>query len=104
MFWQLSANRFAGSVSINKAEMSSTLQPQKKTEMFYVKNVLKWEHALRTIMAVMAAAFAEGSPGLAMGTGIMGILGALLAMTGLFGFCPMWAHGRPQARQKALNP
>lgn len=59
--------------------------------MFYVKNVPNWERALRLIMGVMALVFAAmnwGSSGLAVGAGIMG---AMLAMTGLFGFCPMCA-------------
>lgn len=59
--------------------------------MFYVKNVPNWERVLRLIMGVMALVYAAmnwGSSGLAVGAGIMG---AMLAMTGLVGFCPMCA-------------
>ncbi|MCX7173583.1 MAG: DUF2892 domain-containing protein [Proteobacteria bacterium] len=59
--------------------------------MFYVKNVPTWERVLRVVMGMMALAFAAmnwGVSGLAVG---MGIMGAMLAMTGLFGFCPMCA-------------
>ena len=59
--------------------------------MFYVKNVPNWERVLRVVMGLMALAFAVmnwgGSP-LAIGAGVMG---AILSMTGLFGFCPMCA-------------
>lgn len=58
--------------------------------MFYVKNVPNWERVLRIVMGLMALAFAAVSWGapIAMGAGIMG---AILAMTGLLGFCPMCA-------------
>ena len=58
--------------------------------MFYVKNVPGWERALRIVMGLMALGFAAmgwGQP-LAMGAGV---IGAMLCMTGLFGFCPMCA-------------
>ena len=59
--------------------------------MFYVKNVLNRDRTLRLIMGVVALVFAGmnwGSSGLAMGAGIVG---AMVAMTGLFGFCLMCA-------------
>jgi len=59
--------------------------------MFYVKNVPNWERVLRVIMGMIAIAFAAmnwGVSGIAVGVGIMG---AMLAMTGLVGFCPMCA-------------
>ncbi|MBS0597594.1 MAG: DUF2892 domain-containing protein [Proteobacteria bacterium] len=59
--------------------------------MFYVKNVPTWERILRVVMGVMGLAFAVmnwGSSGWAVGIGVMA---AMLAMTGLFGFCPMCA-------------
>ncbi|WP_321790318.1 DUF2892 domain-containing protein [Burkholderia pyrrocinia] len=59
--------------------------------MFYVKNVPNWERALRVIMGLMGLGYAAmnwGGSGLAVGLGIMG---AILAMTGLVGFCPMCA-------------
>lgn len=59
--------------------------------MFYVKNLPNWERVLRVVMGLMALGFAAvnwgGSP-LAIGAGAMG---AILSMTGLFGFCPMCA-------------
>ncbi|MBS0172508.1 MAG: DUF2892 domain-containing protein [Nitrospira sp.] len=59
--------------------------------MFYVKNLPTWERILRVIMGIMSLAYAGinwGVSGLAVGVGIMG---AVLAMTGLMGFCPMCA-------------
>lgn len=59
--------------------------------MFYTKNVPGWERALRIVMGMMGLGFAYlnwGESALAVG---MGIMGAMLAMTGLMGFCPMCA-------------
>ncbi|MEQ1814445.1 MAG: DUF2892 domain-containing protein [Candidatus Nitrotoga sp.] len=59
--------------------------------MFYTKNVPNWERVLRIILGLMGLGYAVmnwGVSGLAVGLGIMG---AMLAMTGLFGFCPMCA-------------
>ena len=59
--------------------------------MFYVKNVPNWERVLRLIAGVIALAFAAinwGTSSMAVGAGIMG---AVLAMTGSVGFCPMCA-------------
>lgn len=59
--------------------------------MFYVKNVTTGERILRLIMGLMGLGYAAmnwGGSGLAIGIGIMG---AMLAMTGLVGFCPMYA-------------
>ena len=59
--------------------------------MLYVKNVPGWERVLRVIMGMMALAFAFQSWGVSgLGVGL-GVMGAMLAMTGLFGFCPMCA-------------
>jgi hypothetical protein len=58
--------------------------------MFYAKNVPGWERIVRIVIGVMALAFAAmswGSP-IAVGAGVMG---AVLSMTGLIGFCPMCA-------------
>ena len=59
--------------------------------MFYVKNVPTWERVLRIVMGLLALGFAaihwSGSP-VAIGAGVVG---AVLSMTGLFGFCPMCA-------------
>jgi hypothetical protein len=59
--------------------------------MFHVKNVPAWERILRVLMGVMALAFAAlnwGSSGIAVAAGVVG---AMLALTGLVGFCPMCA-------------
>lgn len=59
--------------------------------MLYVKNVPNWERLLRVITGVIALAFAAmnwGTYSIAVGIGIMG---AVLAMTGLVSFCPMCA-------------
>lgn len=58
--------------------------------MFYAKNVPNWERIVRIAMGLMALGFSAmswGSP-LAVGAGVMG---AMLALTGLVGFCPMCA-------------
>lgn len=59
--------------------------------MFYTKNVPAWERGLRLIFGVAALAFAwmnwHISP---VATGA-GVVGAMLAMTGLVGFCPACA-------------
>ena len=57
--------------------------------MFYVKNVPNWERILRLIAGVIALGFSVlnwGTSSMAVGVGVMG---AVLAMTGLIGFCPM---------------
>ena len=59
--------------------------------MFYTKNVPTWERGFRVVMGLMGLAFAAlnwGVSGVAVGVGLMG---AMLSMTGLFGFCPMCA-------------
>lgn len=59
--------------------------------MFYAKNVPTWERILRIVMGLMGLGYAGmnlGGSGLAVGIGLMG---AMLAMTGLVGFCPLCA-------------
>lgn len=59
--------------------------------MFYAKNLPTWERILRVIMGIMSLAYAGinwGGSSLAIG---MGVMGAVLAMTGMIGFCPMCA-------------
>lgn len=59
--------------------------------MFYVKNIPNWERAVRLVVGVLALVFAGmnwGSSGLAVGASM---LGAIAAITGLIGFCPMCA-------------
>lgn len=59
--------------------------------MFYTKNLPTWERILRVIMGIMSLAYVGmnwGGSSLAVG---MGIMGTVLAMTGMIGFCPMCA-------------
>ena len=58
--------------------------------MFYVKNVPNWERILRIVMGLMALGYAAMSWGAPLAVGA-GVMGAVLSMTGLFGFCPMCA-------------
>ena len=62
--------------------------------MFYVKNVPAWERIVRVAIGVAGLAFAAmnwGASGVAVAAVIIAATGAMLAMTGLFGFCPMCA-------------
>ncbi|MBS0212046.1 MAG: DUF2892 domain-containing protein [Proteobacteria bacterium] len=59
--------------------------------MFYVKNVPNWERGLRILMGAAGLGYAGmnwGVSNLAVGIGAMG---AILAMSGLMGWCPMCA-------------
>ena len=59
--------------------------------MFYAKNLPVLERVIRVIMGIMSLAYTGmnwGGSSLAVG---MGIVGAMLAMTGMIGFCPMCA-------------
>ena len=59
--------------------------------MFYVKNVPNWERMLRVVLGLVAFGFSYQSWGVTgLGVGL-GIMGAMLAFTGLFGFCPLCA-------------
>ncbi|MBS0576863.1 MAG: DUF2892 domain-containing protein [Proteobacteria bacterium] len=59
--------------------------------MFYVKNVPQWERVLRIAMGIAGLAYAGMNWGASMLAVGLGVMGAMLAMTGLFGFCPMCA-------------
>ena len=59
--------------------------------MIYVKNVPGWERVLRTVMGVMALVFAAMNWGASSLAVVAGIVGAVLAISGLVGFCPMCA-------------
>lgn len=58
--------------------------------MLYLKNVPGWERALRTVLGLMSLAFAAVNWGQPLAVGA-GVVGAVLAGTGLIGFCPMCA-------------
>lgn len=67
--------------------------------MFYVKNVPSWERILRVSVGLPSLGYVVinwGGPGLAIG---MGVLGGVLAVTGLIGFCPMCALVGRKSRQ-----
>lgn len=59
--------------------------------MLYAKNLPAWERIARVAMGIVSLVYAGmnwGASSLAVG---LGILGAILAMTGMIGFCPMCA-------------
>lgn len=59
--------------------------------MLYVKNIPNWERALRIVMGLTGLGYALMNwsvSGIAVAVGVMA---AMLAITGLFGFCPMCA-------------
>ena len=58
--------------------------------MLYVKNVPTWERVLRVVLGLMGLGFTAMSWGSPMGMGA-GMVGAMLSLTGLVGFCPMCA-------------
>ena len=59
--------------------------------MFYRKNLPGWERSVRVVGgAVMIAYGLLGLPGMPIGSLLAGA-GAVTAMTGFFGFCPMCA-------------
>lgn len=61
--------------------------------MFYAKNLPGWERALRIVMGLAALVYAAigwGTAGFGLAVAI-GLMGAMFALTGLFGFCPMCA-------------
>lgn len=61
--------------------------------MFYVKNIPGWERALRVIMGMAALAIVYESWGLTNAGIALGVMGLMLAMTGVMGYCPMCAMG-----------
>jgi hypothetical protein len=85
---------FRRTVSLGWRLLAYEGRPQpltKETAMFYLKNVPNWERVLRVIVGLLSLGYAVmnwGGSALAIGAGIVG---AMLAMTGLFGFCPMCA-------------
>lgn len=61
--------------------------------MLYAKNLPGWERALRIVVGLAALAFAAigwSTAGFGLGVAVA-LVGATLALTGLFGFCPMCA-------------
>jgi hypothetical protein len=59
--------------------------------MLYVKNVPGWERAIRVLMGVALIAASVAYFGSTMTGWVVGIAGAMAAMSGLLGFCPACA-------------
>lgn len=59
--------------------------------MFYIKNIPGWERALRVIMGMAALAVVYESWGFSNAGIALGVMGLMLAMTGVMGYCPMCA-------------
>ena len=59
--------------------------------MLYVKNVPGWERAIRLLMGVALIAASVAYFGSTMTGWVVGIAGAIAAMSGLLGFCPACA-------------
>ena len=57
--------------------------------MIYAKNVPNWERVLRMVMGIAALLFALMNWGTSNLAVAAGAIGAVVAMTGLIGFCPM---------------
>ena len=59
--------------------------------MFYVKNVPTWERVLRVLVSIFAFYFAYQNWGQSNLAVALGFVGAIMAMSGLMGYCPMCA-------------
>ena len=59
--------------------------------MFYVKNVPTWERVLRVLVSIFAFYFAYQNWGQSNLAVAVGVVGAIMAMSGLMGYCPMCA-------------
>lgn len=59
--------------------------------MFYVKNVPTWERVLRVTVSIYAFYFAYQNWGQSNLAVAVGVVGAIMAMSGLMGYCPMCA-------------
>ncbi len=59
--------------------------------MFYVKNVPTWERVIRVVLSIFAFYFAYQNWGQSSIAVAVGVIGAIMAMSGLMGYCPMCA-------------
>lgn len=59
--------------------------------MFYSKNVPGWERAVRLLMGVALIAASVAYFGSTTTGWVVGMVGAMAAMSGMFGFCPACA-------------
>lgn len=59
--------------------------------MLYVKNVPNWERAVRMLMGMVFIAASVGYFGSTTTGWVVGVIGAMAAMSGLMGFCPACA-------------
>jgi hypothetical protein len=64
---------------------------KEEVEMLYVKNVPAWERVVRLIMGVVFIAGSIVYFGPTTVGWVVGVIGAVAAMTGLIGFCPACA-------------
>ncbi len=68
--------------------------------MFYAKNLPKWERSLRMLVGLIGGGLAFISWGTSTPGLLAGLACASIAVTGLFGFCPMCAMvGRKISRE-----
>jgi len=59
--------------------------------MLYVKNIPAWERILRVLAGLVGLVYAGMNWGVSSFAVGVGVMGAVLAMSGLLGFCPMCA-------------
>lgn len=59
--------------------------------MLYVKNIPGWERAVRVVMGAGLIGLSLGHFGPTMTGWAAGLMGAMAALSGLFGFCPACA-------------
>lgn len=59
--------------------------------MFYSKNVPPWERVLRILIGLLGVGFAAMNWGMSSIAVGLAIVGAMLAISGVVGFCPMCA-------------
>lgn len=59
--------------------------------MLYLKNLPRWERITRVLIGLLALALAIALRDTSLLLTLGGLAGAMLALTGLVGFCPMCA-------------
>lgn len=69
--------------------------------MFYVKNVPGWERVVRVLMGVALLGGALAWLGATPAGWIVGAMGMMAAVSGLFGYCPVCAMAGRKLPSKA---